>query len=302
MKINLIGVPLMYGSGKPGVDLGPTKFRERGMLERIRKHGHELYDMGDLYVKEIKKENMWDDKDNIKYLSSIVDTNRNLAHAVNTALEADSFPFIVGGDHSLGLGSVSGASKHFDDLAVIWVDAHGDINTGDTSPSGNFHGMPLAALMDIGTPETTNLYFDGIKVKPENVYIFGARDLDEGEVKLAKELDLNMYTMDDIRETGLDAAIADVIEKVKASNVDGVHLSFDIDSLDAELVPGTGTPVPEGFTLDEGKQVLGEILKTGMIDSMDFVELNTYLDRTNTTIDNSLEVMEHVFKVLKDVK
>lgn len=299
MDISLMGVPIMYGCDRQGVQYGPTKLRSREMVEIIKKHKKNVYDLGDINVPNISEADKYASHKHIKYLKPIVDINTNLAHGVYSALSAKSFPFVVGGDHSIGVGSISGASKYFENLAVIWVDAHGDINTPESSPSGNFHGMPLAAAMGIGEPSTVNIYYEGRKVKPENVYIFGARDLDEGEIKLAEELKLNMYTMEDIRKDGLDPSIRDIIDKINSSNVDGVHLSFDIDALDSSLVPGTGTPVAKGFDLEEGKTILKEFLSTGFVNSMDFVELNPYLDKDELTTDNCVELIDWIFKVIK---
>ena len=202
-------------------------------------------------------------------------------------------------DHVLGLGSISGASKYFNELAVIWIDAHGDINTPSTSPSGNSHGMPLAAAMGVGENEMIHLYYDNSpKVKPENVYIIGARDLDQGEIKLAKKLNLNLYTMDKLREMGIDKIILEILYKINSSNVDGVHLSFDIDALDSSLVPGTGTPVENGFTLEEAKEILKGLLETGLIKSMDLVELNTLLDENDTTAYLCIELIDWIFNIL----
>lgn len=299
MNISLIGVPIMYGCDRQGVQHGPTKLREGNIVDIIKKHKDKIYDLGDIHVPMVSQANKYKTHSKIKFLEEIIQVNTNLAHSVYSALRGESFPFIIGGDHSVGIGSISGASKHFKELAVIWVDAHGDINTPDSSPSGNFHGMPLAAAMGIGHPSTSDIYFQGQKVKAENVYIFGARDLDEGEVKLAKELNLNLYTMDKVREKGLDSSIDEVLDKIKASSADGVHLSFDIDVLDASLVPGTGTPVAEGFDMEEGKKLLKDFLSSGLVNSMDFVELNPYLDEDEITIKNCLELIDWIFQVLK---
>ncbi len=299
MDISLIGVPIMYGCDRQGVQYGPAKLREKNMVDIIKNHKENVYDLGDIHVPVVPESDKYAEHKKIKYFRQMIDVNTNLAHGVFSALSAKSFPFVVGGDHSLGLGSISGASRYYENLAVIWVDAHGDINTPESSPSGNFHGMPLAAALGVGDISTANIYFQGVKVKPENVYILGARDLDQGEVKLAKDLKLNLDTMEYIREVGLDFSIQNAIEKIKASNVDGVHLSFDIDVLDESLVPGTGTPVNKGFTLDEGKKVLKDFLSTGIVNSMDFVELNPYLDENDFTANNCIELIDWIFKVLK---
>lgn len=300
MNINLIGVPLKYGSGKNGVQLGPEKLREYNIVNALNKNGNMVYDLGDLHVpvySEADKFN-WDNK--MKFLDPILDINKNLAHMVYCSLMSNSFPLVMGGDHSLGIGSIAGSSKFFKEIAVIWIDAHGDINNSDTSPSGNIHGMPLAASMGIGDNALTNIYYKGQKVKPQNVYILGARDLDPGEILLAEELKLNLYTMAAVREKGLEVLLTEIIENIKSSTVDGVHLSFDIDALDSELVPGTGTRVTEGFTLDEAKLILEKLLSSGLINVMDFVELNPELDDENqSTVNLCIELIQDFAKYIK---
>ena len=299
MDINVIGVPMKYGCDRDGAQFGPATLRENGIIDIIEGNGHRVYDMGDLFIPYVQADDKYDDYPKIKYLDTVSKINTNLANNVYCSLKGDKFPFVIGGDHSLGMGSIAGASKFFKELAVIWVDAHGDINTPETSPSGNSHGMPLAVSMDVGHPRFTNIYFKGQKVKPENVFILGARDLDSGEVDLANELNLNMYTMDIVKERGLDNILEEIIAKIKASNVDGVHLSFDIDVLDPKLVPGTGTPVAGGFSLDEAKSVCTSLLSENLVTSMDFVELNPKLDSEDRkTTKNCFEMLDHIFHSL----
>ena len=299
MNINLIGVPINYGCDRQGAEQGPSILRANHMIDLIKDSKYKVYDLGDITIPKVSVEDKYIGHSHMKYLDPIIEINTNLAEEVYTSLKADNFPFIIGGDHCLGMGSIAGAARNFNELAVIWVDAHGDINTDKTSPSGNIHGMPLAASMDVGHSSLTNLYFEGQKVKPENVYIIGARDLDPGELQLSKDLNLNLYTMDIINKKGLKQVLDEVILKVKASNVDGVHLSFDIDVLDKSLVPGTGTAVSEGFELEEGKLVLGKLLGEGFVASMDFVELNPLLDdEDGKTTKACLELIQHIFNVL----
>ncbi|NMA87091.1 MAG: arginase [Tissierellia bacterium] len=298
MMINLIGVPIMYGSDRDGVQYGPDKLRQKGIISAIEKHNKIVYDFGNLFIPQIHPADKYKSNKKVKYLDAIVEVNENLAQLVYSSLCSQAFPFIVGGDHVLGLGSISGASKYFEELAVIWIDAHGDINTPNTSPSGNSHGMPLAAAMGIGNDEMINLYYNKPKIKPENVYIIGARDLDQGEIQLSEELNLKLYTMDKVREMGINKVIEKVLNSIRNSNVDGVHLSFDIDALDKSLVPGTGTPVEKGFTLEEGKELLRGFLETDLIKSMDLVELNTYLDENNITADLCIELIDWIFNIL----
>lgn len=298
MNISLIGVPVKYGADREGVQYGPEKLREKGLIDVVKRYKENVYDLGNLYIPEVLEENKYAHNRKIKYFKEIVDMNTNLAHLVYSCLKADSFPFIFGGDHSLGLGSIAGASKYFKNIGVIWIDAHGDINTEDTSPSGNAHGIPLGAALGYGNPALVNLYYPGPKVKPENTFIIGARDLDEGEIQLAERIDLKIYTMDIVKKQGLKSVIDEVITKLKASNVDAFHLSFDIDVLDKKLVPGTGTPVDGGFTLEEAKDLLKAFLETKMVRSMDFVELNPLLDEKDSTAKLCIELIDWLFKYI----
>lgn len=298
MNISLIGVPVKYGADREGVQYGPEKLREKGLIDVVKRYKENVYDLGNLYIPEVLEENKYAHNRKIKYFKEIVDMNTNLAHLVYSCLKADSFPFIFGGDHSLGLGSIAGASKYFKNIGVIWIDAHGDINTEDTSPSGNAHGIPLGAALGYGNPALVNLYYPGPKVKPESTFIIGARDLDEGEIQLAERIDLKIYTMDIVKKQGLKSVIDEVITKLKASNVDAFHLSFDIDVLDKKLVPGTGTPVDGGFTLEEAKDLLKAFLETKMVRSMDFVELNPLLDEKDSTAKLCIELIDWLFKYI----
>lgn len=298
MDINLIGVPIMYGSDKDGVQYGPDKLRQKGIVSTIKKYNKIVYDFGNLSIPYVPPSDKYLAHKKIKYLDTIINVNTNLAHLVYSSLCSKSFPLIIGGDHVLGLGSISGASRYFNELAVIWIDAHGDINTPESSPSGNSHGMPLAAAMGIGIDSMVNIYYNGPKIKPENVYIIGARDLDIGEIKLADRLNINLYTMDNIRKIGIDNVVKEVINKINSSKIDGVHLSFDIDVFDKSIVPGTGTPVENGFSLDEGKQIMKDFLSTNLIKSMDLVELNPFLDEKDITSELCIDLIDWIFNII----
>ncbi|EQB86543.1 hypothetical protein M918_13700 [Clostridium sp. BL8] len=299
MKINFIGVPLFYGCDREGVNLGPNDLRERGIIELLEKNNHEVYDLGNLHVPEILESDKFANHNKMKYLNAILDVNKNLAHQVYSSLESKSFPLVIGGDHSLGLGSISGCSKYHDNMAVVWIDAHGDINTHETSPSGNVHGMPLAAAMGIGHSALTDVYFQGQKVKPENVFILGARDLDEGELKIIEDYKLNVYTTEDLRNLGIEEIMRRVHTTLIEKKIDAIHLSYDIDSLDSTLVPGTGTPVADGLTVDECKYMLKYLIGTRLVKSMDFVELNTRLEEGgDSTISICMDLLEHISKIL----
>lgn len=298
MDINIIGVPLYYGADKKGVEYGPEKLREKKLSGVLAKHHHQVYDLGNIYVPEVKDYNKFYSHANLKYLETIVEVNRNLAHAVYSSIKAENFPLTIGGDHSLALGSISGVSRAYKNFAVIWMDAHGDINTHDTSESGNIHGMPLAKLMNVGYKDLTNVYFEGQKVNPENVFILGARDLDPGEIQLIKDLKLNVYSADEINEKGIDVVVQKVLDTLKARNIEAIHLSFDLDFIDSKYVPGTGTPVAGGVSIEDTKKALKMIADTKTIKSMDFVELNALLDKNDVTADLAIDLLDWTFKYI----
>ncbi|PPK49067.1 arginase [Clostridium algidicarnis] len=295
MKINLIGVPIFYGCDNKGVEFGPDILRENGIDNIAKKYGHELCDLGNIIVPKVDESHKYVAHKTMKYLDTVTKVNEDLANEVYNSLNSGVFPFIVGGDHSLGLGSVSGASKYLDDISVIWVDAHGDINTDTTSPSGNVHGMPLSAAMGIGHENLTNVFYKGRKVNPKNVYIIGARDLDKGERDLISKLGLNVWSTEHIKKNGIESVINELIEILSNNGSKNIHLSFDIDALDSKLVPGTGTPVSNGLSIVEVKYILMSILDTKNVKSMDFVELNPKIDKDNKTLELSLEMIDLIF-------
>jgi arginase len=298
MNISLIGVPIFFGSDKKGAEFGPQKLREKNITTVLSNHGHTVYDCGDIYVENISEEQKYDFHPTMKYLRPIVDVNRNLAHQVYSALCADSFPIVLGGDHSIGLGSISGASKYNENLAVIWVDAHGDINTPETSPTGNIHGMPLAAAMGFGFDSLVNIYYNGQKVKPENTFIIGARDLDLGEKQLIKNHNVTVFSTEDVQNLGVERIMEEIHSKLQDRGIKSIHLSFDIDSLDVNLVPGTGTPVKHGMNATEVKYILKYIMNTKLVKSMDLVELNPILDEDDKTADLYIDLIDWMFEEL----
>ncbi|MBI6871406.1 arginase [Clostridium aciditolerans] len=299
MNISLIGVPIFFGSDKKGADFGPKKLREKNIVSVLTRNNHTVYDCGDIYVENIPEEKKYNFHTTMKYLKPIVDVNKNLAHQVYSSLCAESFPLVIGGDHSIGLGSISGASKFYDEIAVIWIDAHGDINTHETSPTGNVHGMPLAAAMGLGFEELIDLYDKGCKVKPENIFIIGARDLDLGEKELIKKHNLTVFSTEDVQQIGVERIMEIVNSKLVERGIKAVHLSFDIDCLDSNYVPGTGTPVREGMNVVEVKYILKYLMETKLVKSMDFVELNPLLDKGDTTADLCIDLLSWTFGFLK---
>lgn len=299
MNIDIIGMPLFYGCDKPGVEKGPEVLRKNKLIE-ILKENHIVTDLGDVDVDIIEQDKKFVYSNKMKYLEQVVSANNRLASKVFNSLNNDSFPFVVGGDHSLALGSLAGSSHFYgEDLAVVWIDAHGDINTDETSPTGNIHGMPLAASMGFGYEKLTSIFFDKIKVKPENVFILACRDLDEGELKLIEMHNINVWNIDYIQERGIDIVSQELLKALKAKNIKDIHLSYDIDCLDPEYVPGTGTPVHNGLTFEESKKLLHQIFSTSLVKSMDFVEYNPELDKDNRTLETCTELLKLISISLK---
>lgn len=299
MNISIIGMPLFYGCDRPGVEKGPEELRKNNLID-IFEENHTVYDLGDIEVEKANAEDKFLSNSKLKYLDQVVNANNNLATKVLEALENNTLPFIVGGDHSLALGSIAGSSQFLgNDLAVIWIDAHGDINTHETTPSGNIHGMPLAASMGIGYEKLTSIFFNNFKVKPENVFILACRDLDEGEIELIDKLDINVWTNQDINDKGIDKVVKELLSLISSKNIKNIHLSYDIDCLDPEYVPGTGTPVSDGLSFSESKSLLEAILGTSLVKSIDFVEYNPDLDQNNRTKETCIELLKLISCNLK---
>lgn len=294
MKINVIGVPLNLGCDRAGVERAPNHLRERGLMPLIRKNGHRAFDLGNLYVPPVSEADKFSRGNSLKYLDAIVEVNTNLAELVYDTLRGGAFPLVVGGDHSLGLGSASGVGKCFEDFGIIWLDAHGDINTSETSPSGNIHGMPLSALMGMGNEALVNIYAQGNKVNPQNVFLVGTRSLDAGEHILIRRERLSVYPMETIRLKGIGFVADDIKRKLKERKIRNVHFSMDVDSIDPRFAPGTGTQVNEGLMPDECRHFIDSILSTNLVKSMDLVELNPELDINELTTQLCLQLIDYI--------
>ena len=260
----------------------------------IRKNGHKAFDLGNLYVPPVSEADKFVRGNSMKYLDAIVEVNTNLAELVYDTLRGGAFPLVIGGDHSLGLGSASGGGKCYDDFGIIWLDAHGDINTSETSPSGNIHGMPLSALMGMGSEELVNIYAPGNKVNPQNVFLVGTRSLDEGEWDLIEREKLSVYTMETIHLKGIGFVAEDIKRKLKERKIRNVHFSIDVDSIDPRFAPGTGTRVCEGLMPDEFNNFVDHMLSTNLIKSMDLVELNPELDVNEQTTSLCLQIIDYI--------
>jgi arginase len=267
------------------------------ILSALKELGYDVKDLGDIEVADVSEQDKYQYHEKLKYYNAIIDANTKLAFKVHNSISKGHFPVTLGGDHSLGMGSIAGVSKHIKNLGVVWIDAHGDINTEDTTFTGNVHGMPLAASMGFGPDKLVNLFEHRVKVKDENVVIIAARDLDDGELELIKNSNIKVFTMDTVKELGIDKVIEESIEYLR-ERVDAIHVSFDIDAVDSIYVPGTGTPVGDGLTVDEARQLLNAFAASGMMSSLDFVELNPVLDKNEVTANICKDLLVNFFESL----
>lgn len=286
MKIDIIGVPIDFGAGRRGVDMGPSAIRYAHLQQELEKLGYEVEDKGNLDVPITEMCTV--SEPNLKYIDCIVPMARRAAGAVATSVQNGRFPLVLGGDHSISLGSVRGAARQMK-IGVIWVDAHADFNTHETTPSGNIHGMPLAALCGLGDSRLTQLWDETTPVvDPNRVAIIGARDLDPGEKKSLRDSGVMVMSMEQIDRLGMYQCVTKAIERV-SREVDGIYLSFDMDALDPQHAPGVGTPVPGGLSYREAHLISELVAETGKLVGMDLVEVNPILDVQNQTAKLGVE-------------
>ncbi|MGB9070865.1 MAG: arginase [Candidatus Acidiferrales bacterium] len=283
-KIRIIGVPMDLGASRRGVDMGPSALRVAGLQSRLKQLGRQVEDEGNVMVPQAEEQPYGEKK--ARYLDEIAQTCKGLAERVRKTLEEDMFPLVLGGDHSIAVGTVAGAAAHFSKtgkhIGVIWLDAHGDMNTPDSSPSGNVHGMPLASIMGYGPPELVDLA--GVKpmVEPRNVALVGIRDLDSKERRFAKESGVHVFTMRDIDERGMREVMAEAI-RFAGDDTAGIAVSLDMDFVDPSDAPGVGTPVRGGVTYREAHLALEMIADSRTMVSFELVEINPVIDLHNTT-------------------
>ncbi len=291
-EISVIGAPLDLGQTRRGVDMGPSAIRYAGMIERLEMLGYDVEDLGDLRI-ERPNRNELDENPKLKNLKQIVTACTELATKVDNVLERKRIPVILGGDHSIAIGTLAGVTKHYNNLGVIWFDAHGDLNTEEITPSGNIHGMPLAASLGYGHAILTNLYGICPKVKKENIVIIGARALDDGEKEFIRKEGIKVFTMHEIDRLGMAVVMEETIRYL--SHADGVHLSLDLDGLDPHDAPGVGTPVIGGLSYREGHLAMEMLAESGLITSAEFVEVNPILDEKNKTAIAAVALMGSLF-------
>ena len=280
MQIDIIGVPIDLGADRRGVDMGPSAIRYAHLQPKLESLGYSVNDEGNVEVPIAEKCSITNPK--LKYIDCIIPMSRRVSGAVSTSMQAGNFPLVLGGDHSLSIGSVRGAARGRK-IGVIWVDAHGDFNNAETTPSGHIHGMSLAILAGLGDKSLVQLWDEPVPViDPKKIAVIGARDLDEGEKANLQNAGAMVMSMEQIDRYGMVNAVEKAIERV-SRDVDGIYLSLDLDALDPEHAPGVGTPVPAGLNQREAHLACEMIAETGKLIGMDLVEVNPILDLQNRT-------------------
>jgi arginase len=286
-KINIIGAPISIASPHKGASLGPDAIRLSGLYETLSNMGLEYLDSGNIYSLEEPYPPIEFEKGKIKYLEQVYNFCSILKDKVYNSLKNDYIPLVLGGDHSLAIGSIAGVSKFYKekniDFGLIWFDAHADFNTEDTSPSGNIHGMPLAIASGIGNEKLKSL-FENNFLDHKKMVIIGVRSVDPPEGKLLNKYKIKVFTMKDIDEHGMSYCIKEAI-KISSPNNNPIHLSFDIDGIDSLIISGTGTPVMGGVTLREAHLMLEILAEANIVNSIDMVEVNPLLDNKNYTAE-----------------
>ncbi|MHC4958341.1 MAG: arginase [Planctomycetota bacterium] len=286
--VGIVGVPLDLGAGRRGTDMGPSAIRLAGLARHLARLGVEAEDHGHVPVAAPERSTPGDPR--FRFGKSIVRTCKRLRDRVKTIHEAGQMPLVLGGDHSIAMGTVAGTAAHAGKIGLLWIDAHADLNTPETSPSGNVHGMPLAAILGRGkTPlleigETTPL------VAMHNTVILGLRAVDPGESQRIRALGIDVFTMKDIDERGMSSCMEEALERVN-DGTNGYHVSFDMDSIDPQDAPGVGTPVPGGLTYREAHYVCEILAESGQMLSMEVVEVNPILDDRNKTGELAVELI-----------
>jgi arginase len=295
-KIRVIGVPLDLGQSRRGVDMGPSAVRVAGLEARLEELGHVVEDGGNIAVAIAEQKQAG--QPNAKYLKEITATCTKEAELVLKTLEAGKVPLVLGGDHSVGAGTVSGVAEFYrrqgQKIGLIWIDAHTDINTPDSSPSGNVHGMPLAAIMGLGPPELANIFNFSPKVAPKNCVLVGVRDIDAIEKENVRRAGIGVFTMRDIDERGMRAVMEDALRLAGAGTA-GYHVSLDMDWVDPEDAPGVGTPVRGGATYREAHLAMEIIADHGRMLSFEIVEVNPVIDEHNRTAVLAVELALSAF-------
>ena len=291
--IHIINVPLDLGASRRGTDAGPSAFRVAGLGREIREMGYTIANETDVPVPAMETRKTSDTKTRFK--EEILAVCEELASHTATAMEAGEWPLVIGGDHSIAMGTISGLAAHLrksgEKLGLIWFDAHGDMNRPDSTPSGNIHGMPLAHLLGYGDPDLSSIRGVHPAVEPKNVVLIGIRDIDQKERDFINASGVRAYTMRDIDQLGMARVAREALEIVNDGTA-GFHVSFDLDGCDPEVIPGTGTTVPGGVSFREAHLLLEECAADGRILALEVVELNPFLDHANVSAERAVTLIQ----------
>ena len=291
-KVRIIGVPMDLGQDRRGVDMGPSALRAAGLNARLRALGYTVEDMGNVSVRV--PEEMPIGEKRAKYLPEIAETCKELAQVVARTLDEGYLPVLLGGDHSLAIGSLAGVSAYFrqrqEKIGCLWLDAHGDMNTPETSPSGNVHGMPLACALGYGPPELTQIFGYAPKVAVENCALVGVRSLDSKEKKIIRDAGLPVFTMREIDERGMRAVMEEALARATQGTA-GFAASLDMDVVDPSDAPGVGTPVRGGVTYREAHLAMEMVADSGKLTTLEVVEINPVIDVHNQTAQFGVELV-----------
>lgn len=288
--VSIVGIPMDLGQSRRGVDMGPSALRYAGLHERLQRLGYATEDLGNMEIRE--RATIPPKGHGLDFLPAVVRAARKIHATAANAIEAGRIPLFLGGDHSISVGTIGGVTAA-GPAGVLWIDAHGDFNTPESSPSGNIHGMPLAALLGLGAPQLVNLGRPGAKLAPRDVVLIGVRDLDPPERDLLRAQDVRVYTMSEIDDRGIADVARDALQRL--AHVSRLHVSLDLDVMDPREAPGVGTPVTGGITYREAHLLMEIIARDGRLGSADIVEVNPILDDRNRTAEMAVELAASLF-------
>ena len=286
-EIAIIGAPLDLGAGRRGVDMGPSAMRYAGLEERLTSLGYAVRDHGNVETAVPEATALQDER--ARFLPEIIETCERVAVKIVEEAERGALPLVLGGDHSIALGTLGGLAAAHGVGGVLWVDAHSDINTPETSPTGNVHGMPLAAALGLAGDRFESASWPLPALDPRRVALLGLRETDAGERQLLQEAGVRVFTMSEIDRIGVERAMREALDRVAGHGF--VHVSLDMDALDPEVAPGVGTPVRGGFTYREAHLLLELVAESGIAGSFEVVEVNPILDRENVTALTAVELV-----------
>ena len=291
--LGVVSVSLDLGAGRRGVDMGPSALRVAGLTPRLDRLGYTVLEGGTVTAETPETVRVGESR--LRFLDAVCAACQETYRRVAQVLSEGAFPLVLGGDHSLSIGSVSALAAHHaargERIGLLWVDAHTDMNTPDTTPSGNIHGMSLAVLAGLGPERLTRLMGDPAPaVDPRNICVIGARDIDPEEKEVVRASGIRVFTMTEIDERGIGSVVDEALERL-GDGTAGFHLSYDLDGLDPTVAPGVGTPVPGGLTYREGHLICEKIARTNQMLSLEVVEVNPVLDRENVTARTAVELV-----------